>query len=712
MQQLQEIITASETWLVERILFYAKEHGYSQYNSTKIEDWRASIAGISLSLLTAVEQFDNAPPEFNPDVDYSTHPVAAFGIEQARTHRRRGISMTMFLGLLKYYRQSYIDLLNKHIKTGEERRRCRKFIARCFDLFEITLCSEWISLEKDQRIQELQDANRRQTNEKNKYLTLFESISDPIFLVDHAGIVENLNVSAASFMGIGVTPEELSPLTNDEKACGIDIPGIKTRKSVVGRRLSESLPWLAVEIRNFLAQDRRVLRVEKKARCYGEDRYFKITLSSMLDISGKFSGAVVVLADITKQTITEMELVRSRDMMQAVMDGTPALIAYLNKDLQYQFANNYYEEIFETPVKSILGKHVSTLVGDKLYAKVAPMYERALKGERQNFELTFQSPKKGTRNFEITYLPHTFGDSVEGIIILILDLTDRKMAEIEREKFFKLTPGMMCIAGFDGFFKQINPAWTKKLGWSEEELLSRPFIDFVLPDDVNSTVDANLILARGKELIGFENRYRCKDGSFRWITWNATPSLEDKVVYAVAHDTTKRRKMEETLRKLAAKDSLTGTNNRRHFFELGARAFAGAKRYDRALSTFMLDIDHFKRINDTHGHAAGDEVLKILVQTCQDTLRDSDIMGRMGGEEFAVVLPETNASRAFATAERLREKLDKVLVNTQEHEIGFTVSIGVATLESKKDSLEDLLKRADDALYEAKRHGRNRVFSA
>ncbi|MBU1001156.1 MAG: diguanylate cyclase [Proteobacteria bacterium] len=712
MQQLQEIIAANEEWLMERILYYAKKQGFARYSSTKVADWQASIAGISTSLFMALEQFDNTAPEFGPDDDYTSHPVAAFGIEQARTHRNRGISLSMFLGLLKYYRQCYIDLINEHIATGKDRRRFRKFIARCFDLFEIALCSHWTTLEKDHRIAEMQDANRLQTNEKNKYLTLFESISDPVFLVDHAGIVENLNVSAAMFMGIGVNPKELSPLTDPKNGCEITVPGIKSRQSVVGRRLSESLPWLSGEIRAFLAQDRRVLRLEKKARCHGEDRYFKVTLSSMLDISGKFSGAVVVLSDISKQTLTEMELVRSRDLMQTLMDGTPALIAYVGRDLRYHFVNHYYETIYGIPVEDIVGRHVSEVIGDDVFADVAERYERTLAGEPQHFELTFKTKAMGTRYFDVSYLPHRFGESVVGVILLILDMTDRTLAEIEREKFFHVSPDMMCVAGFDGYFKQLNPAWTKTLGWSEEELLSRPNISFVLPEDINASVNAVEQLTKGHESIGFENRVRCKDGSYRWITWNAIPSLDDKFIYAVAHDTTKRREMEEALRKLAAKDSLTGTNNRRHFFELGEQGFAGAKRYGRALSVFMLDLDHFKRINDAHGHAVGDAVLKALVQTCGEALRDADILGRLGGEEFAAVLPETNAIRAFATAERLREQLAGTIVDAGGQEIRFTVSIGVATLDEQDHCLDELLKRADDALYDAKRRGRNRVFSA
>jgi len=711
MQRLRELIAANEQWLTQRLLGYAKDHGYAHYGPTRVEDWTSAVAGTSQALFEAMEQYGEDCPEFSPDADYTTHPVASMALEQARRHRSRGVSLPMYLGLLKYFRQTYIDLIHDHAESEESARRCRRFVARCFDLFEIALSTEWIRPELSAHVEDLQKTNRDLTNEKNKFLTLFESISDPVFLVDQAGVIEHLNISAATFLGVGLSPEELAPFAGEGLMPSCPCTETGSRRSLTGRRLSESLPWIAKELRAFLSGNRQVLRRDMQAQCRGEKRWFRVTLSRMLDISGKFSGAVVVLGDVTQQTRAEKEMARSRDLLQTLMDGTPALIAYIGRDLRYRFVNRYYETIYGLSTDEIVGKHVSEIIGEKTYQDVKDKYDRTLAGEDQHFELVYKTKNMGTRYFDVSYLPHRYGDQIDGIILLILDMTDRVQAENEREKFFKLSPDMMCVAGFDGFFKHLNPAWTRVLGWSEEELLARPFASFVLPEDLNATMEEAAGLRLGKTSTGFENRYRCKDGSFRWITWNSISSPDEGLVYAVAHDTTKRREMEETLRRLAAKDSLTGANNRRHFFELGERAFAGAKRYGRPLSAIMLDIDHFKRINDTYGHAVGDLVLQDLVRTCSQALRDADILGRMGGEEFAAVLPETNANRAFATAERLRKKLASTTVHADGHELKFTVSIGVAT-SGENDDLEALIKCADDALYEAKRSGRNKVIAS
>ncbi|MDR3439627.1 diguanylate cyclase [Telmatospirillum sp.] len=167
---------------------------------------------------------------------------------------------------------------------------------------------------------------------------------------------------------------------------------------------------------------------------------------------------------------------------------------------------------------------------------------------------------------------------------------------------------------------------------------------------------------------------------------------------------------EAELNHLAHSDSLTGLANRRHFFVVGLAELARARRHRRALSVLMMDVDHFKAINDAHGHGLGDETLKRLAQTCQTVLRDCDLIARMGGEEFAVLLTETDLPEAQAIAERLRHVIDEVKVETAAG-VGFgvTVSIGAAGLHDQDETLEDVVRRADHALYAAKAAGRNRV---
>jgi len=130
------------------------------------------------------------------------------------------------------------------------------------------------------------------------------------------------------------------------------------------------------------------------------------------------------------------------------------------------------------------------------------------------------------------------------IVTTIQDTTERKRAEAERDRLFNYSLDMLCIAGFDGYFKQLNPAWEKALGWTNEELMSKPYLDFIHPEDRQPTIDAAGGLAEGKTVITFENRYRCKDGSYRWISWNSYPLTEEKLIFADARDITERKEAE------------------------------------------------------------------------------------------------------------------------------------------------------------------------
>jgi diguanylate cyclase (GGDEF)-like protein len=161
--------------------------------------------------------------------------------------------------------------------------------------------------------------------------------------------------------------------------------------------------------------------------------------------------------------------------------------------------------------------------------------------------------------------------------------------------------------------------------------------------------------------------------------------------------------------RMATTDPLTGGLNRRSFTDRGLAELERAKRYDRATSILMIDVDRFKSINDSHGHSGGDAVLKELVTCLQERIRPSDILGRIGGEEFAVILAETDLPGAEIAAERIRHDVASLNVALEAGSAAFTVSIGVAQFMRQATTLKPAMDRADRALYQAKADGRNRV---
>ncbi len=168
----------------------------------------------------------------------------------------------------------------------------------------------------------------------------------------------------------------------------------------------------------------------------------------------------------------------------------------------------------------------------------------------------------------------------------------------------------------------------------------------------------------------------------------------------------------ESLAEASYHDGLTGVYNRRYLEEAIAKEFNRAQRYNGIMSLVMLDIDHFKIINDTYGHLAGDEVLRTVAKCLDDIARQTDTLGRYGGEEFGVLLPETTLDSARLFAERVRSKVEGILVSYGESSIQATTSIGIAEFHDKMVRYEEIIKQADDALYQAKNAGRNCIRCA
>jgi diguanylate cyclase (GGDEF)-like protein len=204
-----------------------------------------------------------------------------------------------------------------------------------------------------------------------------------------------------------------------------------------------------------------------------------------------------------------------------------------------------------------------------------------------------------------------------------------------------------------------------------------------------------------------------KDG--RWIL--VTEQLvEDQYIFMYCSDITEKKQYEfeikqksEELFKLATTDSLTKTYTRRHFYQQAERELSRCQREQESCSLLMIDLDYFKRVNDKYGHAAGDKTLEIFSSTIRQQLREHDLIGRLGGEEFAVFLPKTDYSKAIQIAERLRVTTKDTPILYQETILNISISIGIAISDANQH-LDNLICLADSNLYKAKSNGRNQVY--
>jgi diguanylate cyclase len=306
-----------------------------------------------------------------------------------------------------------------------------------------------------------------------------------------------------------------------------------------------------------------------------------------------------------------------------------------------------------------------------------------------------------------------------GVFLLIGDLVGRfannlRALEEESARHFNLSLDMICTAGFDGCFKRVNPAFERALGYRAEDLVGRPFLDFVHPDDRELTEREAAAIPDGNGTVQFRNRYLNKDGEVHWLEWMSAPLPDEALIYAVARDVTDRRALELELESLSQHDPLTGLFNRRRFEEELRRQLAYTRRYGKGGALLMLDLDRFKQINDELGHAAGDEALRRVAELLNDNLRASDLVARdvdpmvarLGGDEFVALLPEADAAGAEAAAERLALAVGEAPIKIEGREVELRVSIGVAIFdEYGLPAEQELLAAADRAMYVAKASG-------
>ena len=418
-------------------------------------------------------------------------------------------------------------------------------------------------------------------------------------------------------------------------------------------------------------------------------------------------GVSVFAHDITKVHQLQEELRRH----EQIIASTPNQVALLDTDYNYQMVNDAYLKAFNKKRDELLDTNICSTVGEKHFKRYSePHLIKAFAGEIINFDTWMNLPGQGRRFMSVTYHPVYNQDfKQQYIAINVQDITSLKLAEDNRQRIFDVSLDMLSVLGFDGHFKELNPAWSRILGWSMEELLEKPWLELVIPEDRDCSIAMAERLFQGESIIGFENRCSCKNGSVKWLAWNSYPDLKQQQVFSAVRDSTERKRMEEELLQLATTDPLTGASNRRHFIDQAVIELKRSRRYGSQMAILMLDIDHFKKINDIYGHSVGDDVLKRLVDCCHQELRTTDLFGRFGGEEFAAILVETDKAATLKTCSRLIEQIAKLKIRTAQKQVSVTVSLGVTMHSADDICIDSLLKRADDALYKAKNSGRNQI---
>jgi diguanylate cyclase (GGDEF)-like protein/PAS domain S-box-containing protein len=259
-----------------------------------------------------------------------------------------------------------------------------------------------------------------------------------------------------------------------------------------------------------------------------------------------------------------------------------------------------------------------------------------------------------------------------------------------------------------------NKAFAEYAGKSRQEIIGATVHD-IWPADLAKVYEkADQDLMQQGDTQMYETNVRYADGTYHEVVFHKAIYSDmqghTEGIAGIMLDITERKRLERRLEEAASTDFLTGIYNLRAFHELANQVFQNISRHSTGVALIALDIDHFKAINDLHGHEAGDTALGLLVSTVKSSLRTQDIFARTGGDEFCILLPGTSADAASAVAERIRIAVNDLRIESGNGTTLLSISAGITIFQPQDRRLQDAFRRADEALYEAKASGRNRVL--
>lgn len=495
-------------------------------------------------------------------------------------------------------------------------------------------------------------------------------------------------------------------------------------EGVTGKIIWDIIPAELVKTRRELFD----LSVRTAEPLSFDETYRDIVLSNtyypVRGAEGAAQRMVVLSRDVTAERRSQERILT----LSRAVEQSPAIIVITNAQGTIEYVNPSFTAKYGYTFEEALGQNPRILKSKKHDAAFYQLMWATLAEGRDWVGELCNRAKDGHEIWEKASISPVLDETgqVTHYVAVKEDITEqRQVLQALAENEAKIRA--MSEASQDGLIMLDDQGrvafWNRSaegiFGYSRQEALGRKLHDLVtIGDDAARAERAFSSFAEtGKgSAVGVITEFvtRRKDGT----TFPAELSLGAFQLqgrwWAVGtvRDVTERKRAEALLLELATTDGLTGLANRRHFMERGGAELGRARRTGQQVSCIMFDVDHFKKVNDTFGHDAGDAVLKALAKTARETLRGIDVLGRLGGEEFAALLPETGLEAALQAAERLRVAVADMGLVHGGAPLAVTMSLGVAQAAGAEETLDSLLKRADEALYEAKQSGRNRVAAS
>ena len=504
---------------------------------------------------------------------------------------------------------------------------------------------------------------------------------------------------------------------------GLSMRG-RTQADIGTMTMKESLPDAVYE--QLVPQVAKVL-AGTPTRCEGiydrngKEGFFECHLVPDIRDGMQTVGYYVMTFDITRQKVAERERAAGEARIRTITDNLPALVSHVDASLRYTFVNAHVRALHDDA--ELVGRLLADVRGIEDFRMVEPYVQRVLAGETVTFEKTGYSTRGTSQNwYQSHYIPDTDAQGVvRGFYAMTFDVTERKRAEIRsiesEQRLRGLTdnvPALLTELDRDERVVFCNGRYESWLGIPPASIINRPIREAV--GEAHYEMRKPLLeRAFAGEVVSFEQTAKLLVGE-RTLQTTYLPqrNAQGEVVglYVLANDVSDLKQKQMQLDTLAREDALTGLPNRRSFEERVREALARTRRSGIPICLMFLDIDYFKSINDSLGHAAGDAVLKEFGRRLQQCVRETDMAARYAGDEFVILLEGVGgAHEAQRVADKVLAAMRPAFV-LPARSMQVTTSIGIAISEEEDEDFASLMATADSALYAAKKDGRNRFMMA
>jgi diguanylate cyclase (GGDEF)-like protein/PAS domain S-box-containing protein len=467
---------------------------------------------------------------------------------------------------------------------------------------------------------------------------------------------------------------------------------------------------------------RWILHFQPKASY--SDRY-ALRHSWLILLSG--SLASIVLAWMTWKWLHQRRARRQQaehaQRFHAVFEHHPSAVFSLDTQCRITNANSHGIQQLETTRSKLVGASVLKIVASEDVQRVETLLNDALSGESVRYDCTLITDERRRIEVSIVLIPVTTGGKVSGLLGIADNITERRQSEWrlqESRQMLQLVidniPQRVFWKDTELYFLGCNKAFCEDAGLDDpQQILGKTDSDFAWKSEAEAYRQDDLrTIQSGIARINYEEAQHRQDGNLGWLRTSKIPLADARGltvgVLGVYEDITERKRLEQRLEHMALYDSLTGLPNRAHFLARLAQAVDKAKWHGTLVGLMYFDIDKFKRINDTHGHDVGDEIIVMFAARVKEAIRESDVVGRLGGDEFCLLVELPNRQAAHKLAAKLIDVMQPVMqAGGTALQVG--TSIGIAFHEPGITA-DDLIRLADQAMYLAKQAGGNQFKTA